>query len=275
MNHAPSKPFPARGRRGLVLLVALFLLLLPFLAWADLTRFAIVSDTHIGSPDSVYPAFIRLVEEQKIDVIFHAGDAIHNPGNQRQWTKFLDITGTGKTLHLAPGNHDLHGKQSVQVYLKYFPKLYYSFTDRDTLFVLLNTELPGEAGRVTGEQFEWLKAELNRPFKYKFVFLHEPLFSLLFGHGLDRYKEERDRLHQLFVRKGVSLVVSGHDHLYLRREKGGITYIIVAAAGGNLNHFPKDADFFRYLLVTRKNGGYSFIVKDMGGGEKDEFTIER
>lgn len=273
MYHRPSRCQRAL-RKGLIVLVALFFVFLAFSVHAELTRFAIVSDTHVGSPDSVYPAFIHLMEGKGINVIFHAGDAIHNPGNEKQWVKFFEITGQAKT-HLAPGNHDIHGKESLEVYLNYFPKPYYSFTDGDTLFILLNTELPGETGRIAGKQFEWLKGELDRPLKYKFVFLHEPPFSLLFGHGLDRHKMERDQLHQLFVQKGVALVVSGHDHLYLRREKGGIIYVIAAAAGGNLDHFPKDSDFFRYIVAVRKNGGYSFVVKDMGGGEKDEFTVER
>jgi 3',5'-cyclic AMP phosphodiesterase CpdA len=276
MNHRSTRRFWISGSQGLAIFTALLLAFLPLFVQAQqLTRFVIVSDTHTGSPDSMYPSFIRLMEEQKIDVIFHTGDAIHNPGSSKQWAEFFRITGEDKTLYLAPGNHDINGKQSLAVYLKHFPAPYYSFADGDTLFVLLNTELPGETGRIAGEQFEWLKGELDRPFKYKFVFLHEPLFSLLFGHGLDRHKEDRDRLHRLFVKQRVSLVVSGHDHIYLRREKGGITYLIAAAAGGNMDHFPKDSDFFRYIVVARKNGGYSFMVKDMGGGEKDEFILER
>jgi 3',5'-cyclic AMP phosphodiesterase CpdA len=271
----PTSRLRVSGNRRLIVFAAVVFVLLAFSVQADLTRFAIVSDTHVGSPDSVYPAFIRLMEEKKINVIFHAGDAIDNPGDEKQWAKFVQITGQGKILHLAPGNHDIRGKTSLEAYLKHFPKPYYSFTDGDTLFILLNTELPGETGRIAGKQLEWLKSELDRPLKYKFVFLHEPLFSLLSGHGLDRHKADRDQLHQLFVQKGVALVVSGHDHLYLKREKGGIVYVIVAAAGGNLNHFPENSDFFRYIIAVKKNGGYSFVVKDMGGGEKDEFTIER
>jgi len=263
-----------RGRK-VALLAVFFFVLFPLFAWAELGTFAIVSDSHIGSADSVYPAFIRIAEERKIGVIFHAGDAIHNPGSKSQWRKFFEITGPDKTLHLAPGNHDIHGKHSLGVYLKFFPKPYYSFSDGDTLFVILNTELPGEEGMITGEQFTWLAAELGKPFKYKFVFLHEPLFPLIGGHGLDRHKEERDRLHNLFVKKHVALVVSGHDHLYLRREKDGIIYVIVAASGGNSRYFPKENDFFRYVTATRKNAGYSFVVKDMEDGERDLFSVER
>jgi 3',5'-cyclic AMP phosphodiesterase CpdA len=262
-------------KRGVMLLAASVIILLPLLALADLTSFAIISDSHVGAEDSVYGTFIRMLEEQKIDVIIHTGDAIHKPGKSSQWKRFLELTGQGKTLYLAPGNHDIYGKASLATYLKFFGKPYYSFVDGDTLVLLLNTELPGEESRVTGEQFTWLANELKRPFRYKFVFLHEPLFPFWTGHGLDRHEAVRDRLHRLFVEQGVALVVSGHEHLYLRKEKEGITYVIAAASGGQPQFYRKDTDFFRYIVASRTKVGYSFVVRDLEGGAKDEFTITR
>jgi 3',5'-cyclic AMP phosphodiesterase CpdA len=272
MIHGPT---PARGmmKRSALLLAAATILLAPLFAFADPTGFAIVSDSHIEAPDSVYETIIRILEDRKAEVIIHTGDAIDKPGSAKQWKRFLEITGQGKTLRLTPGNHDIRGKGSLATYMKLFGKPYYSFADGDTLFVLLNTELPGEESKVAGEQFVWLTAELKRPFQYKFVFLHEPLFPFWTGHGLDRHKEARDRLHRLFVRQGVSLVVSGHDHIYIRNEKEGVTYVIAAASGGQPRFYRKDTDFFRYILATRSNGSYSFVVKDLEGGVKDEFTV--
>jgi 3',5'-cyclic AMP phosphodiesterase CpdA len=259
-----------------MVLLLLLLLLWPLLALAELKTFAIVSDTHVGSPDSMYTAFIKIMEENKIEVIIHTGDAIHKPGSTAQWSEFFKITGPGKTLHLAPGNHDIRGKASLSTYLKFFPKKYYSFTDGDTIFILLNTELPGEESRITGEQFQWLKAELQRPFLFKFVFLHEPLFPLFARrHGLDRHKTARDELHRLFVKQGVQLVVAGHDHLYYRTEEQGVIYVIGAGAGGQLEYLSMNTDFFRYIVGTRTPEGYSFIARDMDGGIRDEFAVMR
>ena len=42
----------------------------------------------------------------------------------------------------------------------------------------------------------------------------------------------RDRLHELFVENGVSLVAAGHDHVYDRKEKDGVTYVIDGRTGG-------------------------------------------
>lgn len=249
------------------------LLLFPVLGLADSGTFAIVSDSHVGASNSVYPAFVHAMEEEKIDMVIHAGDAINTPGSSREWHAFLEMTGPKIKLYLAPGNHDIRGAGSLPAYLAHFPNLYYSFSDGETLFVLLNTELPGEESMIGGEQFEWLKAELERPFQYKFVFLHEPLFPVIRNHGLDRHKAERDRLHRLFVETGVRLVVSGHDHIYDRAVRAGITYVIAGATGGVVPAFARDGDPFRYMVVTRKDGVYLFIVKDMAGVVRDEFLV--
>ena len=258
-----------------LLCIALVILFLPLFARAEYAPFAIISDTHIGLNESVYIAFIRAVEEQKIQVIIHTGDAINRPGDSMQWARFLQITGPGKTVHLAPGNHDIDDKESLAVFLTYFSKPYYSFSDGDTLFVLLNTELPGQRSRIVGAQLTWLEAELQRPFRYKFVFLHEPLFPVVSLHGLDRHKAARDRLHRLFVQTGVSLVVAGHDHLYDRKVRDGITYVIAGGGGGQLPFFMHNSDFYHYILATRRDDGYSFTLKDIKGNTRDQFTIDR
>ncbi len=258
------------------LFALILFLLLPFVLWAQQPTFAIVSDSHVGYRNSSYPAFIQAIEKERIEVIIHTGDAIDSPGNTDQWKRFLEITGPGKTLHLAPGNHDIHGEASLQVFLTFFPEPYHSFAQGDTLFVLLCTELPGQEARITGEQFAWARTELQRPFRYKFVFLHEPPFPAMRGHGLDRYVEMRDRLHRLFLENKVSLVVAGHDHLYDRKTRDGIAYIIAGRTGGW--SFPEGlsyGDALCYTAATETKDGYSFTVRGKDGEAKDRFSIER
>ncbi len=258
-----------------VLLVITWLCVFPLAARGEYEPFAIMSDSHVGMANSVYATFIRAIEEQNIHIIIHTGDAIHKPGNADLWARFLEITGPGKTLYLAPGNHDIRGEESFAVYLTFFPKPYYSVSDGDTLFLFLNTELPGEEHRITGEQALWLETELQQPFRYKFVFMHEPLYPVVPFHGLDRHKKARDALHALFVRSGVSLVVAGHDHIYKRSQKDGITYVVAGAQGGRLYFLAKNGEFFDYTTAMRIDDHYFFIVRDIEGQTKDEFTVGR
>ena len=264
------------GRRAAAfLLVALSLLFIPFSVGAGDKPFAIIGDTHIGANNTVYPVFIRAIEDQKIELIIHVGDAINSPGSSSQWARFFEMTGQGKELHLAPGNHDIRDSQSLAFYLRFFPGPYDSFSRGDTLFILLNTEVPGEEGMIAGEQLVWLETELQRSFRYKFVFLHRPPFPVVPLHGLDRHKEARDRLHRLFVKNGVSLVVSAHDHLYHRSAKDAVTYVITGGGGGYLLSFVKNGDFHHYIVATRTKNGYSFAVKDIEGKVRDEFAVKR
>ncbi len=237
--------------------------------------FAIMSDTHVGRSDSLYGAFMRSVDKENIKTIIHTGDAVNRPGNPEYWLNFLDMTGAGKQLYLAPGNHDMRGRESTALYQAFFPQLYYSVTDGDTLFLFLNTELPGQEHRITGEQTSWLQAELQRPFRYKFVFLHEPLYPVIPFHGLDRYKKSRDALHRLFVQNDVSLVVAGHDHIYKRMTRDGINYVVTGAQGGKLHFLSNNGGYYDYIAAMRIEDHYFFVVRDIEGRTRDEFTVGR
>jgi 3',5'-cyclic AMP phosphodiesterase CpdA len=265
------KSFYSTASRYLSLIL---LSLLPFAVAgrAERATFAIISDTHVGTRNSVYPAVIHALDRQKVEMIIHTGDAVNKGGSRAQWERFFKITGRGKRLHLAPGNHDLRRAGGYEQYSHFFPETYYSFEEEGTLFFILNTELPHEEGRITGRQFEWLKKELDKPGFYKFVFLHEPLFPLVRFRGFDRHRRERDRLHNLFRDNGVSLVVAGHDHFYSRMVKDGITYVIAPGLGGKF-FVPRGKGSFRYILASRMNGRYAFDVVDLSGGLHDHFFI--
>ncbi len=265
------KGFCSTASRYLSLIL---LSLLPFAAAgrAEQATFAIISDTHVGTRNSVYPAVIHALDQQKIEMIIHTGDAVNKGGSRVQWERFLKITGQGRRLYLAPGNHDLRRAGGFEQYSHFFPKTYYSFEQDDSLFLVLNTELPNEEGCIAGQQLEWLKEELDRPGRYKFVFLHEPLFPLVRFRGFDRHRPERDRLHNLFRDKGVSLVVAGHDHFYSRTVRDGITYVIAPGLGGKF-FVPRGKGSFRYILASRMDGRYAFDLVDLAGGLHDHFFV--
>jgi predicted phosphodiesterase len=264
-------------RRAVILPVIFTMLTLiaPFAAYAGPEKFAIVSDTHIGAPfHTAYPDIIRILDDEGIDMIVHAGDAVNNPGSAYEWERFLEITGPGKTLYLAPGNHDIRGEGSFETFLQFFDAPYSSFADGDTLFVFLCTEMPGEESRISGDQLAWLKTELARPFRYKLVFMHEPLFPALPRHGLDRHRSERDDLHRLFVRSGVSLVVAGHDHVYERAVRDGVVYVICGRAGGA--SWPgKTGNSLGYILAERTGDFYVLTVMDVNGTVRDRIEVVR
>ena len=263
---------------AIVLLILIAVFTTPCSA-ADDGSFAVIGDTRVGQTDARYTAFIKQVEKDGIQTVIHVGDAIDSPGAEEQWAKFLNITGTKVTLYIAPGNHDVNSTRSLATYTKMLGKQpYYSVPHSDTLLIFLNSELPGQEVKITGRQFEWLEKELARDFKYKFVFLHRPVFPspLGAGYGLDRNPPDRNRLHQLFVKDGVALAMSGHEHLYNRSDKDGIVYVITGGGGAPLHGFTEEQGaFLHYIVAKKRNEGYFFRVVDFKGNTRDEFSVKK
>ncbi len=202
--------------------------------------FAVIGDTRVGRKASmpIYREILRQIDAAGVTTIVNVGDAIGSAGKQDQWELFLQANGKDRTVYVAPGNHDVDSRKSLQTLGQMLGRPpYYSVEKDGALFVFLNSELPGETGKITGDQFKWLANELKKDFKYKFVFLHKPVFPSVYGtnRGLDRYREERNRLHALFVENHVSLVAAGHEHLYNRTQKDGITYVITGGGGAKLH----------------------------------------
>jgi 3',5'-cyclic AMP phosphodiesterase CpdA len=246
---------------------------------ADDSSFAIIGDTHVSKTESVYEAFINRMEKEGIHTVVHLGDAIATPGNAAEWERLFEITGNKIALYVAPGNHDVNNRQSLAAYIKATGREPYdSVAQNDTLFLFLNTEMPGQESRVMGRQLSWLEKELARDFKHKFVFLHRPLFPTIFGTGycLDRYPAERDRLHQLFVKHDVALVGAGHQHLYDRSRKDGVLYVITGGGGAPLHTFSEDyGGFMHYVVAKKRNGGYVLSAFDFKGTVRDEFSLRK
>ncbi len=269
-------------KRHVIHAVFLFILLAAFSVpcrASDDGSFAVIGDTRVGRTDDTYTAFIRQVEKDGIKTVINVGDAIDSPGREEQWAKFLSITGTEVTLYVAPGNHDVNNRHSLAIYTKMLGKEpYYSVPRGDTLLIFLNTELPGQEVKITGQQFEWLEKELARDFSYKFVFLHRPVFPspIGTGYGLDRNPADRNRLHQLFVKDGVALVMAGHEHLYNRSERDGIEYVITGGGGAPLYAFTQEqGGFLHYIVAKKGNEGYFFRVVDFKGNLQDEFSVKK
>jgi len=246
---------------------------------ADYPSFGIIGDTKIGVTEAVYKRFLKKITQEGVDLIFIVGDVIDRPGSVKEWERFLELTGTTRTFHIAPGNHDINSARSLKAYERIIRKpLYYTFAFNDIQFIILCTEIPGETSKVTGKQLEWLKNTLEEPFAQRIVFLHRPLFPTSFGrrNDLDRYPADRDMLHGMFVKHNVKLVFAGHEHLYNRSEKDGITYVIAGGGGSRLLTFDEEhGGFFHYIVAKRGKEGYIFNVYDINNVLRDTFYLKQ
>jgi 3',5'-cyclic AMP phosphodiesterase CpdA len=132
------------------------------------------------------------------------------------------------------------------------------------------------------EQLGWLEGELRKSAaQWKIAFFHHPLYSSCLKHGSDFHL--RACLEPLFVKYGMNVVFSGHDHVYERlKPSQGVYYFVTGAAGqlrkGNINRddpaFAAGNDSmnsFVYATVNRER----LVVEAIGldGERLDEAVI--
>lgn len=230
--------------------------------------FAVVGDSQpegvFGQPE-VFKKIIREINNSGAEFTVHLGDKIsgHKDGEivRKQYKEYFEVIKKLKVsiLHTV-GNHEITGvKGNENIHRELFGPLYYSFTHKESLFIILNTESVGNEGVIAGEQLLWLKDELEkgREYKYIFVFLHRPLFSVLDSkrnHRHFRSEEHRNEIAELLKGYNVSAVFAGHEHLFHSGRHDGLLQVI-SGGGGAPFHFYPEGNFPHYLLieVTGKN----------------------
>ena len=121
-------------------------------------------------------------------------------------------------FYASLGNHD----DPNQRFYKPFNmdgKRFYTFEKEDVRFFALDSNYMDQA------QLEWIEKELSGSKNtWKIAFFHHPLYSSGARHGSE--VDLRELLEPLFLKYGVSVVFSGHEHFYERlKPQNGITYI--------------------------------------------------
>jgi predicted MPP superfamily phosphohydrolase len=122
------------------------------------------------------------------------------------------------------GNHDLP-LQANYVNFNMDGKEYYRFKKGNVSFYSLNSNY------MDARQIKWLETELAADTsQWKVCFFHHPLYSSAKAHGSD--KQLREVVEPIFLKYGVNVVLSGHDHVYERiKPQKGIYYFVSGAAG--------------------------------------------
>ena len=230
-------------------------------------RFTVFGDFRSARADEPYPRQFRqaldAMKSEKPAFAVSVGDAWYGYGGtfdhyRNEVGQFLAIVqGWDVPLFNTIGNHEVTGKLEREEYLsRKIGNLYGSFDFGDVHFVFLDTDEVGKEGRIAGSQRAWLERDLkqNGGASAIMVFLHRPLFSPNDQDLSEKRsfidRQNRDDLHRLFVRYGVSAVFAGHEHLYDERAVDGISYYITGGGGAPLYAAPDKGGFYHFLLVT-------------------------
>lgn len=243
--------------------------------------FAVIGDTRSGGDD--YRGLLLRLMERSPDFVVNTGDMVNSPG-KRVWADFWEQSRPVSVPYfLTVGNHDVDDKKSEELYKNVVDlpgnELYYSFTVNDSLFIILDSNIPGQDRKITGDQYTWLEEVLSASgHKHKFVFVHHPLYpekgmGFHYGGSLDKYPAERDRLAALFKKFSVTIVFAGHEHLYLRKMVNGVMHIITGGGGAVLYAQEEQGGYYHFLLVTVDGNKVKGEVIDIRGNVKDAFQL--
>jgi hypothetical protein len=242
--------------------------------------FIVLGDNRSG--DDIYSKLVGMMTERKPALIVNTGDQVPDEDDLKAWTTFWEMSKPINVPYfLTVGNHDVNDAKSELFYKKQVDlpgnELYYSFTAGNALFIVLDSYLTGEQKKITGGQYKWLEGVLAKSTqRYKFIFLHHPLYpdkdkGRHYGNSLDRYPGDRDKLQALFVKHKVTMVFTGHDHLYLRKTVDGIPHVIAGGGGAPMYAAEKDGGFYHFIVVTVDGDKVSAEVIDIHGKVRDRF----
>jgi predicted MPP superfamily phosphohydrolase len=237
-------------------------------------RFAIIGDTGTGTKQQqqIADLMVRYREAYPFDFVLLLGDNLYGtetPADYRK--KFSDVyqklLDNKVKFYATLGNHDEPNERFYENF-NMNGKEYYRFTKGNVAFYSLNSNYMDK------KQLDWLSSELAKDTSdWKIAFCHHPPYSSGGKHGSD--KSLREVVEPLFVKYGVNVVLTGHDHFYERIKPQKGVYYFVSGAGGKLregnvkNNSPLtdkyfDADMSFMLMEIANNQVYFQAISRTG-----------
>jgi 3',5'-cyclic AMP phosphodiesterase CpdA len=183
----------------------------------------------------------------------------------------------GILFYASLGNHDDANADRLYQAFNMDGQRYYTYSKKNARFFAL------DSNAMDPRQLAWLDNALQQSTeRWKICFFHHPLYSSARRHGSE--VELRVILEPLFVRHGVNVVFSGHDHTYERtRPQKGITYFVSGAAGalrrGDVRPSASTAAYFdqdhSFMLVEIDGDNLVFQARSRTGQTVDSGVIRR
>jgi predicted phosphodiesterase len=184
-----------------------------------------------GAP-AQYQVAQRMLEYRQgfpFEFVIMLGDNIYggkSPDDLRKKFElpYKPLMDAGVQFYAALGNHDDTNERFYKPF-NMNGQQYYSFKKGNVRFFVLDSDY------LDPKQLAWLEKELsNGGVDWKICYFHHPLYSSGGFHGSST--ELRLVLEPLFVKYGVQVVFSGHEHLYERvKPQKGIYYFTEGASG--------------------------------------------
>lgn len=196
-------------------------------------RFAVMGDTGTGSKQQyqVGDTMLRSWAQFPFEFVLLLGDNMYGGEAPTDFVKkfsdaYKPLLDAKVKFYATLGNHDL-SLQANYVNFNMNGKEYYRFKKGNVAFYSLNSNY------MDAKQIKWLESELSTDTsEWKICFFHHPPYSSAKAHGSD--KQLREVVEPIFVKYGVNVVLTGHDHVYERIKPQKGIYYFVSGAGGKL-----------------------------------------
>jgi len=211
---------------------------------------------------------IRRVNARKPAFAVIIGDLIHGYTDdpeliEAEWDAYDEACKQFEVpLVSIAGNHDIWNEQSRRIWQERRGALYFSWDHGGCHFIALNSEIPGQIDRITGEQLQWLRSDLERARGARriFVFVHKPLWSRPPAGADGKNQWDRD-VHPLLAEHGVDTVFAGHIHHYrLHPTRDGVRYVVTGGAGAETGEYELAGEFYHFLDVRVSDGSADWVV---------------
>jgi predicted phosphodiesterase len=237
------------------------------------TRMAVIGDSGTGDRAQYEVAEVLTATRAQFpfEFVIMLGDNIYGrerPDDFRKKfeTPYKPLLDAGVTFHATLGNHD----DPAQINYKLFNmdgKRYYTFSRGPAQFFVLDSL----EGQLRTSRARW-----------KIAYFHHPIYSSGGRHGSEM--DLRLLVEPLFIKYGVDVVFSGHEHFYERvNPQHGIHYFTSGAAAklrkGNIRKTALTAAGFdddrSFMLIELTDDQLHFQAIARTGRTVDSGVIDR
>ena len=228
-------------------------------------KFAVVGDTGTGGSDqyAVGKQVFNYRAKFPFEFVLMMGDNMYGSDRPKDFTKkfeepYKSLLGAGVKFYAALGNHD-NPNQRMYKGFNMNGERYYSFKpslNAGVRFFALDSNY------MDPKQLQWFEKELaGSGSDWKITFFHHPPYASGM-HGSDEIL--KGQLEPLFMKYGVNLVFTGHEHFYERiKPQKGVQYFVEGSSAklrkGDIN--PTGLTAFGY------DSGYTFMLVEIVGDE--------
>ncbi len=165
--------------------------------------------------------------------IAHTGDFVDHGDGFLQWKWGLD-SASDNLMNMAimptAGNHEAYGTYALDNYFHLsedsigIPQytdtgVYYSYDYNNVHFVVLNTNDLNDSNELSENQVAWMREDIaESDADWIILQMHKSIYSCGSHVGDDDICALREQVIELATELDVDLILSGHDHVYMRTQ---------------------------------------------------------